>query len=278
MLLSVRCLRNIIVLVGLLSFTSSCLSNKKITYFQSPFKGGRVDQETWINFANEIETYVLKNGDVLAIDFLSTNRELVGLIDVQNQRNPKITTSGNHGIGDPIFFSGYPINSRGEIELPMIGNIKVAGRTVEEAKVFLESQLSYYFKDKIIVQLKLGGTKVILLGEFKDPGIKYVFNNKVTIFEAIALGGDTNLFANKSKLLLIRQYTNGTKIHHLNLNDQSIFSSPYYFLHSNDLLYLEPLKRRQFIKSDNMLSTMNSIVSILSSIVLLTILISRNQS
>ena len=65
--------------------------------------------------------------------------------------------------------------------------------------------------------------------------------NQVTIFEAIALGGDLSLVANREEIRLIRQHPNGTKIHSINLLDESVVGSPYYFIQPNDVLYAEPL-------------------------------------
>ena len=64
--------------------------------------------------------------------------------------------------------------------------------------------------------------------------------NQVTIFEAIALCGDLTLAANRQEIRLIRQHPRGTKIHTINLLDQSVVGKPYYFIQPNDVLYAEP--------------------------------------
>ena len=88
--------------------------------------------------------------------------------------------------------------------------------------------------------------------------------NQVTIFEAIALGGDLNRVANREEICLIRQHPNGTKIHSINLLDESVVGSPYYFIQPNDVLYAKPLPQRSWGIGVTGAQTLNTIVSTLS--------------
>ena len=88
--------------------------------------------------------------------------------------------------------------------------------------------------------------------------------NQVTIFEAIALGGDLSLVANRQDIRLIRQHPDGTKIHSVNLLDESVVGSPYYFIQPNDVLYAQPLPQRSWGIGITGAQTLNTIVSTLS--------------
>ena len=94
------------------------------------------------------------------------------------------------------------------------------------------------------LKVQLGGIRFSTLGEFRRPGKHVVLQNQITIFEAIALSGDLTTVADRENLHLVRQYPEGTRIHTVNLLDQNIISTPYYFLHPNDVVYAEPLPER----------------------------------
>ena len=88
------------------------------------------------------------------------------------------------------------------------------------------------------------GNSFLSIGEFNRPGKKVVLQNQATIFEAIALCGDLNMVAKRDEIKLIRQYPEGTKIHTINLLDDSVVGSPFYFLQPNDVLYAEPMPQK----------------------------------
>jgi polysaccharide export outer membrane protein len=89
-----------------------------------------------------------------------------------------------------------------------------------------------------------------MMGEFKNPGKYLVYQDKINIFEAIAMAGDLTDFAKRDKVLLVRQSEKGLKTYRLNLNDYSILESELYYLMPNDLVYVEPLKGKQFAFSE----------------------------
>jgi polysaccharide export outer membrane protein len=95
--------------------------------------------------------------------------------------------------------------------------------------------------------------------------------NQVTIFEAIALGGDLNAVANREDVKLIRQYPEGTRVHRLNLLDQSIVGSPHYFIQPNDVIYVEPLPQRSWGIGVTGAQTLTTIMSTLSTSLALTL-------
>jgi polysaccharide export outer membrane protein len=85
-----------------------------------------------------------------------------------------------------------------------------------------------------------------MLGEFKNPGKYVVYQDRINIFEAIAMAGDITDFAKRNKVLLVRQSEKGIKTYRVNLNDNSMLESDLYYLMPNDMVYVEPLKGKQF--------------------------------
>jgi len=76
------------------------------------------------------------------------------------------------------------------------------------------------------------------------PAVLNVPNEKITLLEALGLAGDMTIFARRDNVLVIRE-TDGVKnFTRLNLNSNEIFTSPYYYLKSNDIVYVEPTKQK----------------------------------
>jgi len=122
----------------------------------------------------------------------------------------------------------------------MIGKIYVKDLKLEQAKDLIQALIREYLKDVQVV-VKMVNFKVTLLGEVKVPGEKSVLREKINIFEAISQAGDLTTFANRSKVALIRQTKDGSKVVYLDLNSIDLLRSEYYYLEPNDILYFSPL-------------------------------------
>jgi polysaccharide export outer membrane protein len=94
--------------------------------------------------------------------------------------------------------------------------------------------------------VKLANFNVTLLGEFHRPGKYNIYQDRINLFQAISMGGDLTDFANRNRIALIRQTEKGSKIHRLDLTDKFIIESDFYYLKPNDIVYVEPLKGKQF--------------------------------
>jgi polysaccharide export outer membrane protein len=94
--------------------------------------------------------------------------------------------------------------------------------------------------------VKLANLRVTILGEVENPGVHYFFSNQTTILEAISLAGDFTDFGNRQKVKLIRRKDNATKTIVLDLNKPDFLDTEYYFIHPNDLIYIEPIKAKAF--------------------------------
>ena len=138
------------------------------------------------------------------------------------------------------------------------------GKTLEEAKAIIDIEVQRYFKTYYL-QVKLGGIRFATLGEFNRSGKQVILQNQATIYEAIAAAGDLGPLAKRDEIRLIRQYPEGTKIHTINLLDQSIIGSPYYFIQPNDVLYAEPLPQKAYGFGVTGAQTITTLVSALSS-------------
>jgi polysaccharide export outer membrane protein len=119
------------------------------------------------------------------------------------------------------------------------------------------------------VRLRIGGIRFTALGEFRSVGTKMILKNRATIFDALAMSGESEILAKKNELFLIRQYDGGTKIHQVDLNDRRLLASPFYFIQPNDILYLQPMKVRQVGSGENLSASLQLGVSVLTALLFL---------
>lgn len=210
------------------------------------------------------EEYRLQVNDILDVQIRSMNEEANKLFTIQNQGGGQNMQAGIQSGSDLYYMTGYAVNDNGAIELPFIGAVFVKGKTLKEAKTIIDSEIARYFKTYYL-SVKLGGIRFSTLGEFNRTGKHVILQNQATIYEAMALSGDLTSLAKRDEIRLIRQYPDGTKIHTINLLDQSIIESPYYFIQPNDVLYAQPLPQKSYGFGVTGAQTITTLVSALSS-------------
>ena len=209
------------------------------------------------------QEYQLQTNDILDVKISSLNPEVNALFNASTMGTMQVAQATAQTGGDLFYITGYSIDQDGKIDIPFVGKVDVLGLTLNEAHSAVNAKVSELFTNYHL-QVKLGGVRFSALGEFNRPGKHVVMQNQVTIFEAIALGGDLSLVANREEIRLIRQYPHGTQIHSINLLDESVVGSPYYFIQPNDVLYAEPLPQRSWGIGITGAQTLNTIVSTLS--------------
>lgn len=249
----------IVIIFILIILLSSCVSNKKVVYLQEK---SNIQNHT-DSFKFDAKIYKLQPYDIINIDIAGGNEDFIKFFISNNQAVQNLGNVGAGQGGDLFYTSGYNVNDSGFIKLPLIGFVKVSGLNIFEVEEKIEKKLIFY-ESSVRITVRLGGIRFSLLGEFNSPGKYVVMQNRVSIFDAIATGGDLKEIAKRDKVVLLRQYPNGAKIHYLSLLDKNILTSPYYFIQPNDVIYVEPLKRRSYGIGVNGFQTLTTILSIIS--------------
>lgn len=225
-------------------------------------------------FPYVMENYLLQNFDIVEINIKTTSPDLNALFSViVGESGGNNMMMGQNG-GDIFFMNGYTIDEFGTVELPLLGEVELRGLTINQAKDIITTKVQQYVKeDEFFVRVRLGGIRFSALGEFNNPGKQTVLQNRVSIFEAIAVAGDLNILAKRDELVLVRQYPDGSQIHRLNLNDRDLLGSEFYFIRPNDVLYAEPLKVRELGSGGNFVQSLTLITSTITTIALVLTLI-----
>jgi polysaccharide export outer membrane protein len=217
---------------------SSCVSSKRIRYLQDP----KDKKEARTEFQKpEAGVYLVHKGDNLFIQ--------VNALEDKNNYFDEPGGATNYYTEQGIYLNSYTVSDSGYVEFPLIGKVMVNGLTVEEVQKELQNRVDEYVKNTVVM-VKLANFRISMLGEFNKPGKYLVYQDRVTIFEAISMAGDMTDFAKRNSVLLVRQTDNGMKTRRLNLNDYSLLESEYYYLMPNDLIYVEPLKGKAFAFSE----------------------------
>ena len=262
------------------SLLSSCVSNKKMIYLQEIEGSQSPLVESSGKYPYQSEDYLLQINDIVEVNIKTTDPEMNSLFssvtnDPANAGGGMM--QGGQGAGDIFFMNGYTLNDQGEIEMPLIGKLKLVGLNTDEAKILIESEVKKYVnEDEYFVRVRLGGIRFSALGEFNQSGKFTILQNRVTILEAIAFVGDLNRVAKRDEVLLIRQYPDGTQIHKINLLDRSLLNSEFYWLKPNDLIYAEPMKVRAIGAGSTLVETLTLLTTSITAIALVLTLVQNN--
>ncbi|MFD3000860.1 polysaccharide biosynthesis/export family protein [Pontibacter toksunensis] len=189
---------------------------------------------------------MIKPEDVLGISVMSLNPESNVLFNT-GVLQPVGGIGGNAGLrqqqGNSEATQGYLVDDQGFIEFPVLGRIKIAGLTREEANNKLTAALEEYLQDPI-VKVRYLNFRVTVIGEVGSPSVITASDDNMNVLEALGQVGDLTLYGKREDVLVIREENGMRTMARLNLNDSKVFESPYFHLHQNDVIYVEPDKAK----------------------------------
>jgi polysaccharide export outer membrane protein len=208
-------------------FFSSCSSYKQIAYFQDVDRSGVTKERV-----NNYKASTIQPEDLLSINITSLNPESSAIFNFAS--NPVDRESESSG--------GYLVDEKGEIQLPIIGNIQTLGLTTSQLKEHINLKLLPYLKEPVVM-IKLINFKISVMGDVASPGLFKIQSERLTIPEALSLAGDLNMSALR-KILIIREIDGERQYVTVDLTKKSLFNSPYYYLKNNDIVYVEAGKSK----------------------------------
>ncbi len=208
----------------------SCSTNRNAVYFNT------LSDTSFSASGLENQPLIQKN-DLISIYVSSLNPEATTVFNTPNIPTLNASTS----MGTQTQISGYLVNPDGTIQFPVLGSITAAGLTKKQLSDTIARKLvTKKLLVDPIVNIRFLNFKVTVMGEVARPTVISVANEKISILEAIGLAGDLTIYARRDNVLLIREEGGKKIIRRLNLNSSDIFTSPYYYLKTNDVIYAEP--------------------------------------
>lgn len=252
--------RQLIAILGfaLLVAFSSCTTHKQLTYLQN------VDSlpSGTVYYKQPVE-YRIQNEDILYIRVISLNDEINTMINTFSTQ----TNMNQFQNEISLYLYGYSVNDSGYVDVPYIGNVKVLGLTLEEAKQTIKEKVDMSVRNATVI-VKLVSFKFSVLGEVQRPGVYKNYNNQLTILEALSMAGDITDYGNRFEVLVVRPTKDDTKTYRVDLTDKSLLSSEAFFLLPNDVVYVQPIKSKSFrINIPTMtlaLTTISTLILVLS--------------
>jgi polysaccharide biosynthesis/export protein len=268
--------KKVILSFLLILLITGCKTNKQIVYLQDAGKQIIYKDSLMV----PIPDVTLKVGDLLTITVNSISPEAsmpfnlpmipgTNNINSYNMANSIVTTSGFVGSG---VLQNYLVDTQGNILFPIIGKIHVVGMTKIALVEYIKAQIfPRYIKEEPIISIRYANFKVSILGEVNKPGVVNIDNEKVSILEAIALAGDLTIYGKRDNILLVRDNNGKREAVRIDLRDNRLINSPYYYLQQNDILYIQPNNPRS---RSSALSTAETLsVSVVGTLITLTSLI-----
>ena len=259
-------MRSILLLFFAGVILSSCVPNRKFVYLQKNDLGKKdlAKDTTTRKYDVEPFDYKVQTNDILSIRYNSlTSKEF----DVLGQ--PGQQTTGNL-IGGALLM-GDIVDEKGEVPMPVVGRVKVAGLSIFQIQDTLQKLANVYLEAPI-VKVRLLNYRATFLGEVIKEGSITFNNNRVTLPEGIGLAGGLNELADRANIKIIRQVGSKAEVYYVNLLDEDLIKSPYYYVHQNDIIVVPALKVRPYRTYFG-----QNLSLILSSVSLLLLIITLNK-
>lgn len=263
-------MNRILLVIGVLCSVvlTSCIPHKDIIYLQN--KNASLDSLQVM--VEQQQPYRIQINDILNVRIKVLDQENVTIFNPIGEGNLNASAS------ERAYFDGFTVDTHGSIRIPELGNLTVLGLTTAEIEELIKtSLLKEQFKEtaNIFITVKLSGLRYTAMGEIGGPGSQVLFQERVNIFQAIANSGEIPITGDRKDVMIIRQYPQGQQIHHLDLTDVNVMTSPYYYVQPNDMIYVKPLKQKTWGTGETGIQTLGTIITVLGLVSTTILLISR---
>lgn len=219
--------------LGLMQVLGSCVGRKSINYLNDPSLSPGASKL----FENQKFEYRIQVNDVLSIRVLGLDDATQRYFNVESQ-------GGSSMVSDAaLYVNGFSVDKNGQVLLPQAGKVKLQGLTIGEAQELVQRKINEYFTTATVI-LKMVNWRVSVLGNVSRPGTFMVYNNQITILDALAMAGGPDELADKGHVTLMRQSDRGVQALYVDLSNTEVLRSEYYYLLPNDVVYVPAMRAR----------------------------------
>ena len=229
-----------IVFIIAVLYCFSCTPSKKVVYFNDYKDSDSASIAAVKNIKVNFENTIQRN-DQLWITVGGSNIE--DLVSINSGNGIGATGTGGAVGASNAAVLGYLVESDVKIQLPYLGRIQAQGLTRLQLEVKIADLVKDYTKDPI-VNVRFLNYNFSVLGEVTRSGRYNMSNERVTVLEAISMAGDVTDLGRRDNVIVIREENGERKIGRINLLSKDIFNSPYFYLRTNDVVYVEPVNAR----------------------------------
>lgn len=257
--------------VGITLF-GSCGSSKDVVYFQD-LKPGESEFKL-----PQTQTITVQPEDKISIIVNSRDPQLTDMFNLPFVTR-QLGNSSQNGVssGSSQGLSGYTVNSKGDIDFPVLGSIHVAGKSREQIATYIKERLQQenLVKDPIVT-VEFMNLCVSVMGEVNKPGRFAIDRDRLTVLDALSMAGDLTIYGNRNKVLVLREEDGKQHVYSIDMTSgEQIYGSPAYYLQQNDVVYVEPngVKARQSTVNGNNVRSTSFWISLASLLTTIAVLV-----
>jgi polysaccharide export outer membrane protein len=246
------CLPSVVIAFFIIASCTSCLGPKQVRYVDD------IPDSTKILLPQvKSPSPVVQPDDILEIKFTGADDALAS----------DYNTKGGSYIGNGST-PNYLVDANGDIEIYLVGKVRVVGFTLDSLKDDLKKRVSKYLRD-VNVSVRFTSFRFSVIGEVKNAANFNVPNEKVTILEALGYAGDMTQYAKRDKVRVIRDSSGFREIGEVNFLQKTLFTSPYFYLKRNDVILVDGDSRSK--QANDVLSRTSILIGIFSSLLTLAL-------
>ena len=248
-----------------LLLTTGCTSYKKSLYLQNEQVLNQLTQ-------GQLYDFRIMPKDELTITVSTSDPEASAPFYRKLGQSKEGGSSSSMGMQDAKLLT-YLVDNDGNIDFPVLGMVKVMGMTTRECESHFRELLKPYLKEVPNVTVRSSNYKFSVLGDVNAPGTYQVDDEKVTVFEALAQAGDLTLTSVRNDIQLLREDSVGRRqVHHLDLTQADVATSPFFYIQQNDVIYVKPSKAKvhstTFRENTSLWVTLLSLVTSVTSLII----------
>jgi polysaccharide export outer membrane protein len=254
-------MKNLLPFIALILLATACSTQKELSYLHNLYELGGENY-----FPMEVPDYRVQPRDLLYVSVKAQTPEgaLTEMLSDRTSANANYLASEGSA-----YMIGYSIDPQGNITLPLVGDIAVAGMTIYGIRDLFQQKIDSLFRHAY-VEVRLMSFKFTVLGEVRLPGSYVNYNDQLTVLEAIGRAGGIAETGTKEKILVIRPKGDQTITYNIDLQDRSLLSSPAYFITPNDVVIVQPNPKKVFNLN---LPTLSFIITAITGTVSTTLLL-----
>jgi polysaccharide biosynthesis/export protein len=238
----------IIFLFLIMVFIMSCVPIEKLSY---------------LNDINELQEPVVNPKEQKLI--MPFDKLYIKVYSIDEKTNLLLNSNENMSSTASTSMIGYSVDETGDIYYPLVGKIKLGGLSTTQASLKITETLNESVSVSSVI-VRFIDNNITLIGQVQNPGVYPFTQDKLNIYEALALGGGISNYGNRKNVVLIRQEGDKIMHHKLDLSDSRIAGKDYYYIQANDVIVVEPMRNLSTSYGNNTYSLILSSISALSTI------------
>ena len=245
----------------------SCTNTRSLVYMQGQFDTARLSH---VN----LQPNVIHKGDILSIIVYSDNPEATKIY------NQQLITTGGVGTvqggasetaglsGNAPSSGGYQVDDQGNIEFYGLGLLHVDSLTKNQLQDTLNDKLKNYLTNPYVT-IRFVNYRFTMLGEITRPGIFTIPGDQINLLQALGMAGDMTFYGRRDNIMVIREVNGIRQFARLDITKPDIMASPFFYLQSNDVVIVEPTKKKVAANDQTAIRNITIATSIISLLAIL---------